>query len=364
VGNRGIGLLFYNWGNRAQFPTVSTAPASYGSAYFAGVLFDQIDPNLFDTNPPAGQISLQQPRTAARRGNGTYGSDLVISNAAWSYYNALQVVYRQRGFRGLNMSASYTWSKNIDTGTEATSVGTGDINAAVSQFSSARSLRGLSRIAQPQRLVLSYVYDIPVFQSQKGPDRLGWLAPVVGRAFGGWQLSGNTTFASGTPFTIFLGYDLNGDGIGGDRPFIVDPSILGRSVDNARIDPKTGLQYAQEALPLSAFLPTAAQAAAHAWPWNPGTGVVGNLGRNTFWLEGINNWDLSVIKNVRIHERHMLTYRLEMYNMTNRVQFGFPTFTSVVDTSVAGWQLQQSLGRISSLNNSPRNMIMMLKYSF
>src|SRR5262249_45415550 len=26
VGNRGIGLLFYNWGNRAQFPVVSTQP--------------------------------------------------------------------------------------------------------------------------------------------------------------------------------------------------------------------------------------------------------------------------------------------------------------------------------------------------
>src|SRR5215471_6548049 len=122
VGNRGIGLLFYNWGNRAQFPTVSTAPAAYGSAFFSGTLFNQIDPNLFDTNPPPGMISLQQPRTGARRSNGTYGSYLIISNAAWSYYNALKMVYRQRTFQGLNLSASYTWSKNIDTGTEATSV--------------------------------------------------------------------------------------------------------------------------------------------------------------------------------------------------------------------------------------------------
>jgi hypothetical protein len=36
----------------------------------------------------------------------------------------------------------------------------------------------------------------------------------------------------------------------------------------------------------------------------------------------------------------------------------------VVDTSVVGYQLQQSLGRITSLNNSPRSMVMMLKYSF
>jgi len=29
-----------------------------------------------------------------------------------------------------------------------------------------------------------------------------------------------------------LGYDLNGDGIGGDRPYILDPSLLGKSIDN------------------------------------------------------------------------------------------------------------------------------------
>ena len=272
VGNRGIGLLFYNWGNRAQFPIVSTQPASYGGLaqnIFTGVLFNQIDPNLFDAAPPPGQISLTQPRTAARRPNGAYSAYLVVSNASWSYYNGLQLTYTQRAFKGMNLQANYTWSKNLDTGSEATSVGTGDINAAVSETQGARSLRGYSRLAQPQRLVFSYVYDLPFFRSQKGPASFGAFAPVIGRALGGWQLAGNTTFASGNPFTVSLGYDLNGDGIGGDRPFIVDPSILGRSVDNARINPATGLQYAQSVLPLAAFSPTAAQAAAKNWPWFP-----------------------------------------------------------------------------------------------
>jgi hypothetical protein len=368
LGNRGIGLLFYNWGNRAQFPVVSSQPASYGTqaqGIFTGVRFDQIDPNLFDSTPPPGMISLTQGRGNARRPDGRYSSFLIVSNAAWSYYNGLQLTYTQRGFKGLNLQANYTWSKNIDTGTEATSVGTGDINAAVSETQGMRSLRGLSRIAQPQRLVFSYVYDLPFFRDQHGPKSLGWAAPVVARVLGGWQLAGNTTFAAGTPFTIFLGYDLNGDGIGGDRPFLIDPSILSRSIDNARVDPKTGIQYGQEKLPLTAFLPSAAQAAAKAWTWFPGSGIVGNLGRNTFWLNGQNNWDFSIIKDVRIFgDRHHLQFRAEMYNLANRVQFGFPQFTSVVDTGVPGYQLQQNLGRINSLNNSPRNMLMMLKYRF
>jgi hypothetical protein len=368
VGNRGIGLLFYNWGNRAEFPIVSTQPASYGGAtqgIFPGVLFNQIDPNLFDSNPPPGEISLTQPRTNARRSNGTYSSFLVVSNAAWSYYNALQFTYSQKAFRGLSLQANYTWSKNIDTGSEATSVGTGDINAAVSEKQGMASLRGYSRLAQPQRLVFSYVYELPLFKRQKGPDALGRFAPVVGRVFGGWSIAGDTTFASGNPFTVSLGYDLNGDGIGGDRPFIVNPAILGRSVANARIDPATGLQFAQEALPLSAFLPDVAQAAAQQWPWFPGTGIVGNLGRNTFWTAGENNWDLSVVKDMRLYgERHHLQFRAEMYNLMNRVQFNLPAYVTVVDTGVPGYQLNPNLGKITSQRNGPRNMVMMLKYTF
>jgi hypothetical protein len=367
VGNRGIGLLFYNWGNRAQFPIVSTQPAAYGTqaqGIFTGVLFDKIDSNLFNSAPAPGYISITQPRSAARRPNGAYGSYLVVSNAAWSYYNALQLTYNQRTFKGMNMQVSYTWSKNIDTGSEATSSGTGDINAAVSETQGMRSLRGLSRLAQPQRLVVSYVYPLPLYRDQKGPASLGWAAPIIGRVLGGWQVSGNATFASGNPFTIFLGYDLNGDGIGGDRPFLLDPSILGRSLDNARINPATGRQYAQDVLPLTAFAPTAEQAASKNWPWYPGTGMVGSLGRNTFWSHGQNNWDVSLSKELRVHEKHRFQFRADMYNFFNRVQFDLPAFVSVVDTSVAGYALQQSLGRISATRNSSRNMQMMLKYAF
>jgi hypothetical protein len=164
---------------------------------------------------------------------------------------------------------------------------------------------------------------------------------------------------------VLLGYDLNGDGIGGDRPFVVDPKILGRSVDNARINPATGVQYAQSVLPLTAFLPNAADAAAKNWPWYPGTGIVGNLGRNTFWTNGQNNWDLAFIKDIRLSsERHHLTFRAEMYNLANRIQFDLPSIVSVVDTSVPGYQLQPQLGRITAQRNSPRNMLMLLKYTF
>src|SRR5260370_25802572 len=170
----------------------------------------------------------------------------------------MQLQYTARMKAGLTLEAGYRWSKNIDTGTEGTFVGAADINAAISQTQGQRSLRGNSRIAQPQRFTVSYLYQLPLWRDQKGPA--SWnpiLSSVAGRVLGGWQLSGITTFASGNPFTVVLGYDLNGDGIGGDRPYIFDPRILGRSIDNGGVSPATGLKYSQSQLPATAFFPSA-----------------------------------------------------------------------------------------------------------
>ncbi|MFB3828643.1 MAG: carboxypeptidase regulatory-like domain-containing protein [Bryobacteraceae bacterium] len=367
IGNRGIGLLFYNWRNRPQFPWRSTQPDTYkGAAIFPGVLFDKIDPNLFNASPAPGYISLQQGRADARRPDGRYGLILETSNQAWSYYNALQVQYTQRMKAGLAMQFGYTWSKNLDTGSEATSVGTGDINAAVSETQGMRSLRGPSRLSQPQRATISYVYQLPLFRDQKGPANMNrYLAGAIGRTLGGWEISGVTTFGAGNPFTVLMGYDLNGDGIGGDRPFIVDTSLLGRSVDNGRVNPATGRKFSQDQLPVTAFYPSAEVAAARQWPWFPGTGMVASLGRNTFWTHGQNHFDFAVIKNVRVAgERHTIQFRAEMFNLFNRVQFDMPAYVSVVDTGVSGWRLQPRFGEITAQRNAARYMQMSLRYMF
>ncbi|HXN23367.1 MAG TPA: TonB-dependent receptor [Candidatus Dormibacteraeota bacterium] len=357
IGNRGIGFIFYHWDNRAQFPWTSTQPTTYkGAGNFPGVTFDNIDQDLFNARPAPGFISLSQARTDARRRDGRFSSILRPSNGAWSYYHALQITYTQRPLRGLNVQAGYTWSKNIDTGSEGTFVGGGDTNAAVSETQGGRSLRGLSRLSQPHRFTLSYIYELPLFKKQEG---------VFGRVLGGWQVSGVTTLASGNPFTVFIGYDLNGDGIGGDRPFLRDPAILGRSVDNGRINPATGRQFSTGQLPITAFSPDASVDATKRWPWFPGSGIVGDLGRNTFFSHGQNNWDFAIIKNVRVYgERHNIQFRAEMFNLFNRVQFDLPSFLSVVDTSVASWRLQPRFGEITSQRNSPRNMQMSLRYAF
>ncbi len=55
----------------------------------------------------------------------------------------------------------------------------------------------------------------------------------MGQAFGGWQFSAVVKFAKGTPFTVTTtALDLNFDGFSESRPVLLDPSILGNSVNH------------------------------------------------------------------------------------------------------------------------------------
>ncbi|MEZ5352665.1 MAG: hypothetical protein R2762_08515 [Bryobacteraceae bacterium] len=92
-----------------------------------------------------------------------------------------------------------------------------------------------------------------------------------------------TLLKSGTPFTV-LGSDGPGfgnvDGNGGDRPNLLDPAILGRTVGH----PDTSAAQ----LPRSAF----------SFP-GPREEYGGNLGRDTFRKGGIYNVNASIGPGVR-----------------------------------------------------------------
>ncbi len=130
------------------------------------------------------------------------------------------------------------------------------------------------------------------------------------------------------------------------------------------MNPATGLKYSQSQLPSTAFYPTTDFATNKNWPWFPGSGITGSLGRNTFWTHGQSNYDVALIKNIRLAERHHLEFRAEMFNFFNRVQFDQPAFTTLVDTGVPGWRIQPRFGEITGQRNSPRFMQMSMRYAF
>src|SRR5215216_4995214 len=362
TGNRGIGLLRYALDNLPVHDPngvrVANHPFNAPTALYTAVNRPAGDPRAFDVRGqvlhPAANIlcagtglagvaktaqcpvavplgnleySFRVPRTNERRANPLTSTNLAVSNGAWSYYHGLQVEWIKRLSYNFTFQAAYTFSKAIDTTSEATFVGAGDSNQT---GNSARTARGLSRFHTPHRFTFFGTYRTPWFSGDRG---------LMGQLFGGWQFSTVVKLAKGTPFTVVTtGVDLNLDGFAESRPIILDPSILGRSVT----EPITSTI----SLPSSAFRQLSTS--------DSGASL---LGRNTFFGDGIKSVDFGIFKNFPMPwEGHRLTLRADLFNAFNHVQYGFPT-TDITNAN---------FGRILGTGTlySPRTIQFSLRYQY
>ena len=111
-------------------------------------------------------------------------------------YHALATSVNRRFSKGLALGISWTWSKSIDDTPEELESNSGGSQNGYNQS----SWRGPSDFDFPQRVVASYVWDLPFGKGQP------WLNNGVAAAIlGGWRTSGIYTFASGRPFTVVSG---------------------------------------------------------------------------------------------------------------------------------------------------------------
>ena len=273
------------------------------------------------------EYSFRVPRTNERRPNGLFGTNVAVSNAAWSYYHGMQLEWIKRLSRNLNFQAAYTWSKAIDTTSEATFVGAGDSNQ---NGNNSREARALSRFHTPHRFTVYGTYRLPFFSAQKG---------LLGQAFGGWYFSAVMKLAKGTPFTVTTtALDLNFDGFSESRPVLLDPSILGNSVNH----PATS----RDVLPRTAFRTLTSA--------DVNTPI---LGRNTFFLDGTKTVDFGIAKTFRMPwEGHRIMLRADMFNALNHVQYGFPS--ALISNT--------NFGAITGVATSylPRNVLVSLRYQY
>lgn len=343
TGNRAIGLVKFGLDNLPVHDAVNGVrvvdhpnnPANLrgqvirlaADSFCAGTTtVNALCPNIVPIG--AFEYSRVVPRVNERRPDGRYSTNTVVNNGAWSYYNGLQLELAKRLSHNINFTAAYTWSKSIDTNSDATFLGAGDSNQ---NGNDSRVSRGYSRFHTPHRFTFFGTYRLPFFAADKG-----WKGSILG----GWQMSAVFKLVHGTPFTVTgTGIDLNFDGFGETRPVLVDPSILGNSISNPRTS--------QQLLPISAFRSPTSVA-------DFGCCV---LGRNTFFIDGVNNVDLAFSKIFRMPwEGHNLNVRADLFNAFNHFQWGFPNATYTSST----------LGVLSTAATqyAPRNIQVSLKYSF
>jgi hypothetical protein len=203
-----------------------------------------------------------------------------------SNFNSLQVSLRHTSNR-LTFEAGYTWSKSIDDASDERDFVLNPYNKALS--------RSLSSFDIPHSFEISYNYLLPV-------DRLGdgkWQ-----RLTRGWRLAGITRFATGLPVQL---YETDDRGLVGEFFGNLDTPVY----NGAKLqftNPRSGQPYFNT----SAFsLET--------------LGVLNTTHRRFFHGPGINNFDMSLLKDTRISERISAQFRAEFFNIFNHAQFMNPS---------------------------------------
>ncbi len=238
--------------------------------------------------------------------NFSNNSILSTDNGASSSYHGLISKVERMYANGFGILFSYTWSHAISDAASSSNFDNTPSNPQCRcDF---RAEKGPVAFDIRQRAVFSYNYELPF-----GPGR-HWLTKggLAGRIVGGWQLNGITSFQTGPPFTLATPGDNANIGSSNQRPNLVgDPYAgidTGASIQRRGVD--AGTYYFNKA----AFA-------------LPPQFTLGNVGKNTLFGPGSQNWDFSLFKNTVITERVSMRLQGEFYNVFNHPNFNLPNRT-------------------------------------
>ena len=289
--------------------------------------------NLWNTNRgrPVSGIPLETNTINERRADSRYFEVRRVVNSSRGYYDAAKARLLISRWHGLTLDASYWFSKAIDLGGDFVNTASGTDawwGQSPSELDVHGTMRGLSSFHQPHSFLTRVSYGL------SGLSRSGWIGHLVG----GWQMSGVVLLKSGTPFVIDTGSDSPGfgnvDGTGRDRPNLLDPSVLGRAID----DPDTS----RVMMPFSAFGFLALGQAS------------GTLGRHVLRKDAINNINLSLSRSWPLGADKAIDFRAESINFFNSPQFAEP-----------GRNLTSpNFGQITNTLNDGRTYRLLLQFSF
>lgn len=244
-----------------------------------------------------------------------------VTNQGRAYFDAAQLSVDKVFSQGLALRATYTFSKALDTATDFSNTG---IRTNISQTEELGlvDLKARSRFDAPHSFLVGYSYVLP-------------------RRLGGLTVSGAAILRDGTPFSVEVGTDSppfgNVDGERNDRPSILDPSLLGSSVDH----PDT----ARKVLRRNAFDMSA-----------PFRELRGNLSRAAFRKDGTTNFNVAVSRSIPISsdQTREVLLRAEFINAFNHPQFAPPS-PNLTDPN---------FGQITNTQNAGRIVQVTVRFSF
>jgi carboxypeptidase family protein len=240
----------------------------------------------------------------------------------WANYHALQLGVNRRFGNDWSAQFSYTYSKcrDINSGSFLVDGGT-----TLSNPFDPNADEGPCSYDIRHNLTVNSLYTLPFHGNQ-----------VVE----GWQLSTVVSAHSGNPYNITTG--------------IATQTFRGSA---ARPNLVPGCN------------PEANQTVDHWFDAScftlPAVGFLGNFGRNVLTGPDLVNVDASLLKSVRFNRGTDLQFRLEVFNLFNRPNFGLPSGAVFSAGAVAGTGVvNPTYGRIISTRTTSRQIQLGLKLSF
>ena len=209
-----------------------------------------------------------------------------IQSTGTANYNALQASLRTSNWHGLISQFNYSWSHNLDELTQYVGALPQDSTNFLGNY-------GNSDYDIRQTFNAYLIYDIP--GSRFGPK---WLSH-------GWQANANLGFHTGLPFNVYASSDTSGTGENTDRGVQIANAYAGV---NRSFSDHQPVQWINP----DSFV-------------NPPNGSFGTIGRNQLRGPGYGDVDLSFFKIIPITERIKAQFRIEMFNIFNRVNLAPPS---------------------------------------
>jgi hypothetical protein len=203
------------------------------------------------------------------------------TNGFNSNYNALQVKAVKRYSRGLQVDASYTWSRCMDTVDSLNEYNMQNMYNLQGEY-------GRCSLDIRQLFQGDFVYDLPFGKGRRFGSN--WNRAVNGLA-GGWTMQSILRFNTGPPINVQSGEDRANVGRSYQRPNVTSNPCNGPQTPDAWFAPGSIVRA--------------------------GIYTYGNMGRDSGCGAGLQNIDFAVHKLFPIKESQRIEFRAEFFNLLN-----------------------------------------------
>jgi hypothetical protein len=356
AGSHGVHLQQYSTHINQIGESFVTAAASQYDVAIAGPCASNPTPACADPfvaikqqvqNPLVGSpvSNLNGPFITAGQLNRPYPQYNDVNLAGYgccsSTYNSLQATVTRRFAGGGTLLVAYTNAKlltNTDTLTSWLEGPTGGVGQ-VQDWNNLKREKSLSSQDVSQRLVISYVLDLPFGHGKK---YAAGMTGIADKAVSGWGIDGVTTFQRGFPLKITYTGSTSlanaGLGVSNIRPNVV-----------AGCDKSAGGGHVTNWFNTNCF---AAPQESGQFEWGFGTE---SRTDPTLRTPGIRNFDFAVFKRTPISERVGLEFRTEFFNLFNHPYFAPPG--TGFDGTPTGNGFGQITGTVQGGVASPERLI-------